>query len=84
MVALAIKQGWLRHKIRGWYLVVAQLGRVWARRRMVQRESSLPTATGCACSPISSGHSACAVARRAEGVLNGLMRVYWRVARRLV
>jgi GT2 family glycosyltransferase len=84
MVAMAIKEGWLRHKIRGWYWLLRNSGRVWARRRMVQREKLVPDRDWMRVLTDRLDTPLVPLPGGLKGVLNGLMRAYWRFARRLV
>jgi len=84
MVAMAIKEGWLRHKIRGWYWLVRNSDRVLARRRMVQREKIVPDRDWMRVLTDQLDTPLVPLPGGLKGLLNGLMRAYWRVARRFV
>jgi GT2 family glycosyltransferase len=84
MVALAIKEGWLREKVRGWAWLWRHRRRVLARRRLVQREKLVPDRTWMRVLTDRLDTPLIQLPTGIKTVLNGLMRTYWRVARRLV
>jgi GT2 family glycosyltransferase len=84
MVALAIKEGWLRHKIRGWSWLVRNRRRVLARRRRVQTEKVVPDRVWMRVLTDTLDTPLVPLPRALKGVLNGLMRTYWRLVYRLV
>lgn len=83
LLAVAVRQGWLGHKLHGWGWVAGHAHWVAARRRRLQRERT-----------VSDRELARLLAARIEpgnvpsppglGVLNALLAGYWRVARGLL
>jgi GT2 family glycosyltransferase len=84
MVALSIKERWLRHKVRGWGWLWRNRRRVLARRRLVQREKLVPDRVWMRVLTDQLDTPLIRLPTGIQTVLNGLMRTYWRVARRLV
>jgi len=82
MVLLAAKQGWLRDKVRGWGWLWRHRKHVWARRRMLQKERTVPdrqwmrVLTARLDTPL--------VEVPLRGPLNAMMAAYWSVASRLL
>jgi hypothetical protein len=84
MTALSIKEGWFKHKLRGWTWLIRNWRKVWARRRLVQRERTVPNRQWMAVLTDQLDTPLVPLPSGLRGVLNGLMRAYWRVARSLV
>jgi GT2 family glycosyltransferase len=82
MVLLALKQGWLRDKVRGWGWLWRHRRHIMARRRMLQREKTVPdrewmrVLTPRLDTPL--------VEVPARGFLNAVMAAYWRVVSRAI
>src|SRR5690606_34319809 len=77
MVALAIKEGWLRQKVRGWAWLWRNRRRVLARRRVVQREKLVPDRVWMRVLTDRLDTPLVALPAGPRAVLNGLMRAYW-------
>jgi len=84
MVALAAKQGWLRHKVRGWVWLVRNRRRVMARRRLVQREKRVRDLEWMRLLTDRLDTPLVPLPGTVRGVLNAVMRAYWRLVSRLV
>jgi GT2 family glycosyltransferase len=84
MTVLAIRQGWLRQKLRGWSWLLRNSGRVWARRRLVQRERVVPNRVWMRVLVDRLDTPLVPVPGVVRGPLNLLVRVWWQVASRLV
>ena len=84
VVAMAIKEGWLSHKIRGWSWLLRNAGRVRARRRTVQREKLVRDRDWMRVLTDRLDTPLVPLPGALKGVLNGVMRAYWRAVRRLV
>jgi GT2 family glycosyltransferase len=82
MVLLAVKQGWLRDKARGWAWLWRHRGHLRARRRALRAERTVPdrvwmrVLTDTLDTPL--------VEVPARRPLNAAMALYWRIARRWV
>ena len=83
-VALAIKDGWLGQKVRGWGWLVRNAGTVWRRRRLVQRERLVPDRVWMTVLTDQFDSPLIALPPAVRRPLNALVRGYWRVASRLV
>lgn len=84
MTTLAIKQGWLRHKVRGWTWLVRNHRTVRARRRLVQREQVVPDRVWMRVLTDRLDTPLVPIPNVVRGPLNRLMRAYWAVVSRLV
>ena len=84
MVVLAIKDGWLRQKARGWLWMARNAGTVWRRRRLVQRERLVSNRVWMRVLTDEFDSPLVALPPAVRGPLNAVMRAYWRVASRLV
>ncbi len=84
MVALAAKQGWLRHKVRGWAWLVRNRRKVMARRRLVQREKQVRDLDWMRLLTDRLDTPLVPLPGTVRSVLNALMRAYWRLVSRLV
>jgi GT2 family glycosyltransferase len=84
MVAMAIKDGWLGQKARGWGWLVRNAGLVWRRRRLVQQERLVPDRVWMTVLTDQFDSPLVALPSAVRGPLNALVRAYWRVASRLV
>lgn len=84
MAALAIKDGWLRQKVRGWGWLLRNWRRVLARRRVVQREKTVPDRVWMRILTDELDTPLVNLPPAVRGPLNALMRLYWRGASRLV
>jgi GT2 family glycosyltransferase len=83
MVALAAKQGWLRAKLRGWRWLAGHAGHIRRRRRLLQRERTVPNREWMGV--LTDRLDPAAIELPAvTGPLNAAMRGYWRLVRRLV
>lgn len=82
MLLLALKEGWLRDKVRGWGWLWRHRRHLMARRRAVQRERTVPdrdwmrVLTDRLDTPL--------VQVPALPLLNAVMSAYWRIVSRLV
>lgn len=84
MVALAVKEGWLRHKVRGWAWLWRNRRTVLARRRLVQAEKTVPDRVWMRRLTDQLDTPLVSLPRLVRGPLNLAMRLYWRGVRRLV
>jgi hypothetical protein len=80
MVALAVKEGWLREKVRGWGWLLRHRRTVMARRRLVRSQALVPdrewmrVLTDRLDTPL--------VHPPGVALFNGVMSRYWRLVRR--
>jgi hypothetical protein len=84
MVALAVKEGWLRQKARGWSWLVRNRRMLRSRRRAVQRDKLVPDRVWMGVLTDRLDTPLISLPGPVRGPLNGLMRAYWRVVSRLV
>jgi GT2 family glycosyltransferase len=84
MVALAIKDGWIGQKLRGWGWLLRNYRTVWARRRQIQAERLVPDREWMRVLTDEFDSPLVALPGAIRGPLNAVMRAYWRVASRLV
>jgi GT2 family glycosyltransferase len=80
VVALAVRQGWLRHKLRGWWWLVLHLGWIRDRRRTNRRQRTVQDrdVVGVLSSTFANGPAAPAALQPANRLLDG----YWSIVRR--
>ena len=80
IVALAVRQGWLRQKLRGWWWLVAHVGWVRDRRHANRRQRLVEDrdVLGVLSSTFASGPATPAALQRANVLLHG----YWTIVRR--
>jgi hypothetical protein len=81
LLAVALRQGWGRHKVRGWWWLVRNRRLVRERRARVQSERSVPdeTIAGLLTSRFDPGEM---TGLRAPAALRVPSEVYWRLVRR--
>ena len=84
MVALALREGWLRHKVRGWGWLWQHRREVLRRRRQVQRERIVPNRVWMSVLTDQLDTPLVSLPGPVRTPLNVLMRAYWRVASRFV
>jgi hypothetical protein len=84
MVALAVKDGWLKQKARGWAWLWSNRRQVLARRQVVQRERLVPDREWMRMLTDQLDTPLVALPPAVRTPLNLAMRGYWRVASRLV
>jgi GT2 family glycosyltransferase len=84
MVALAVKDGWLKQKARGWAWLWRNRRQVLARRRVVQRERLVPDREWMRMLTDQLDTPLVALPPAVRTPLNVAMRGYWRLASRLV
>lgn len=84
MLALAVKEGWVRAKLRGWGWILRNRRLVRARRRLVQRERRVPDRVWMRVLTDQLDTPLIQMPAALRRPLNGMMRAYWRVASRLV
>jgi GT2 family glycosyltransferase len=84
MTALAIKDGWFGQKARGWGWLLRNWRQVLARRRLVQRERTVPNRVWMRVLTDQLDTPLVDVPATVRGPLNTVMRLYWRAVSRLV
>lgn len=84
MTVLAIKEGWLPQKTRGWAWLWRHRRQIRARRRLVQREKTVPDRVWMRVLTDRLDTPLVPLPTGLKTVLNALMRAYWRLARQLV
>jgi GT2 family glycosyltransferase len=84
MVVLALKDGWLRQKVRGWAWLWRNRATVMARRRRVQRERLVPNREWMRVLTDQLDTPLVALPTAVRTPLNLAMRTYWKVVSRLV
>ena len=84
MVALAIKDGWVRQKVRGWGWLWRNRRTVLDRRRVVQAERTVPDRVWMRVLTDQLNTPLVEVPPVVRGPLNKLMHLYWRGASRFV
>jgi GT2 family glycosyltransferase len=82
MLLLAIKEGWLRDKLRGYGWLWRHRGHLRQRRRMLQAERTVPDREWMRI--LVDRFNTPLISPPGVGVLNALMAAYWRVVRRWV
>ncbi|MBT8228189.1 MAG: glycosyltransferase family 2 protein [Dactylosporangium sp.] len=83
MLALAARQGWLRGKLRSYRWLAGHAGHIWRRRRQLAAERSVPNRVWMA--RLTDRLDTTAIDLPAvTGVLNIVMRAYWRLIRAVV
>jgi GT2 family glycosyltransferase len=84
MIVLAVKDGWLRHKVRGWAWLWRNRRMIMARRRQVQRERTVPDREWMRVLTDQLDTPLIALPSAVRTPLNLVMRSYWKFASRLV
>lgn len=84
MVALAIKDGWIRQKVRGWGWMWTNRRVILDRRRAVQKEKLVSDRAWMRVLTDELDTPLVSLPSVVRGPLNAMMRLYWRVASKLV
>lgn len=84
MVALAVKDGWLKQKVRGWGWLWTHRGMLWQRRRQVQAEKTVSDRVWMRVLTDELNTPLVDVPKALQGPLNTLMHLYWRAVSRFV
>jgi GT2 family glycosyltransferase len=84
MVALAVKDGWLPQKARGWGWIWRNRAMLRARRRQVQAEKTVPDRVWMRVLTDELNTPLVNVPKALQGPLNALMRLYWAAVSRFV
>jgi GT2 family glycosyltransferase len=84
MVALALREGWIREKLRGWGWLWRNRRVVLERRRLVQGERMVPDRVWMRMLTDRLDTPLVSLPNAVRGPLNAAMRLYWRAASKLV
>jgi GT2 family glycosyltransferase len=84
MLAVAIRDGWVRQKVRGWAFLVRHRGELRERRRRIQAERVVADREWMRVLTDQFDSPLVRVPGRVRGPLNAAMHTYWRAARRFV
>lgn len=83
ILALSVRQGWSRQKLRGWWWLVRHAGRIRARRALVQSTRSVPDRELVSLMT-DTFDSAQMAMPPGSGVIQSLLRHYWSLVSRWV
>jgi GT2 family glycosyltransferase len=84
MVALAVKDGWIKQKVQGWGWLWRNRSAIRARRRVVQREKTVPDREWMRVLTDQLDTPLVSLPGLVRGPLNAVMRVYWKAVCKLV
>lgn len=84
MVVLALREGWIREKVRGWAWLWRHRREVLARRRLLQRERTVPDREWMRVLTDQLDTPLVSLPGAVRRPLNAVMRLYWKAASRLV